>query len=228
MDRRRPGCRIAWERSWQQRRPTSHATHVGAALVAGVLGAGGTVRTYRTQPRGGGRRPSRFALLALALPILTGCESLTVCNTGAEPAFEITVVSKADGSPVDDPVVIVDDGERVDTLGVSGNVAEGPAERSGVFDVRIESEGFFVWAVEDVRVEAGECGPRTRKFTVELVPEPGPEVDGGARPLDQALRDESRSGTSDETSWRASTPTSLTCGPSVTLYRLDEGPRSGP
>lgn len=86
------------------------------------------------------------------------------------------VRSARTGAPEADRALgVLRDGDYVDTMHVSGVTSdgtplslEGAMERPGTYDVRIEKDGFRPWTRENVTVESGDCGPRTRRLTAEL------------------------------------------------------------
>lgn len=51
-------------------------------------------------------------------------------------------------------------------------VAWGPAGR---YSLVVQRAGYAIWGTNDVRVVAGDCGPRTETITARLQPAPGPQ-----------------------------------------------------
>ena len=78
----------------------------------------------------------------------------------AVPSFQITVLDSASTDPVMDPTVWVRDSRFVDTLYVAGNMAWGPFERAGVYEVMAGKAGYLTWKREGIRVTLRNRGAR--------------------------------------------------------------------
>ena len=113
-------------------------------------------------------------LVGLSLLLLAGCgddEDHIVCTLIAVPGLEITIVDSVTSAPVIDAFVLARDGAFVDTLMVWDNTAQGAWERTGVYEVTVEKEGYLMWKKSGVLVEGDVCHVHTVKATALLQPD---------------------------------------------------------
>ncbi len=118
------------------------------------------------------------ALSFLALgAILAGCDSTSgpeVCLAIAEPALSVTVENADTGEPLDDALVIAQEGSFTDSARARVGDDTFPAtlahERAGTYEVTADKAGFFPWHRSGVVVPEGRCGPETVELTAQLAP----------------------------------------------------------
>jgi hypothetical protein len=133
-------------------------------------------------------RRSRAAAAASFL-LISGCAYFDpigprLCAAVVKPAIEVEVRDAGSGQPAATGAVgVLTDGAFADTLRIIGwthhpsdaaaLVLGGAEERPGVYDVRIEKEGYATWERKAVRARAGECGVVTVRLEAHLVRAPG-------------------------------------------------------
>ena len=119
--------------------------------------------------------------LATILPIacaVAGCNLITApCAGPAWPALSVTVVDSVSGGPISGVagMVIATDGAYADTVEFPAverpRTAAGLAEeREGTYTVEVLMDGYAVWRVEGLRVDADRCNVRTREVLARLQP----------------------------------------------------------
>lgn len=118
------------------------------------------------------------AVLFLALGAgLAGCDSTSapeVCIALAEPALSVTAENTDTGEPLDDALVIAQEGSFADSARTRVGEDTFPAtlahERAGTYEVTVEKAGFSTWNRSRVVVPQGRCGPETVELTAQLAP----------------------------------------------------------
>lgn len=116
---------------------------------------------------------------ALLLLTLAGCNSFgPTCTTEAPPAIQVSVEHAESGEPIDDALVVVQDGSFADSARTDAAGPGGPhfwvsfaSERPGTYTVRAEKSGFVDWIREDVTATEGRCHVNTVQLHAHLVPE---------------------------------------------------------
>lgn len=122
-------------------------------------------------------RSARLLALAPALALLSACDGLPtggsrVCPAVVVPSLEVEVVDAATGANLAGDAegwwVTGDQAGPLMDLHVPSRflTAYGPAGRYGVI---VQHAGYAPWGRDDVRVERGECGPKTVSLRAELV-----------------------------------------------------------
>lgn len=110
-------------------------------------------------------------IIAISLA-MGACGSLTeICSTALHAGIRLAVVDEATGLPITDATgtVVATDGAYSDTSQVDfAGVASLAFDRPGKYEVRVEIEGYAVWAQNDVMVIADECHVKTVSITANL------------------------------------------------------------
>jgi hypothetical protein len=124
------------------------------------------------------RLSTRVGLLLLALAS-SGCRlGPETCDTGIEPAIDVTITDALTGAPLaTDAVALAEAGLYVDSLQPhrrdgSGQLISRATTRTppGSYIVRVMHDGYEPWALANVHVRAGSCGPETQLLTAKLQP----------------------------------------------------------
>lgn len=119
----------------------------------------------------------RLHVTLAVLPAVSigGCDFPPLCTDENRPAVIVEVRNVRTGDPEADGVdgVLIEEG-YADSLivwqqadGVPLTLAGG-FERAGTYTIEINKSGFATWRREGVRVEEGECGPKTHRLTARI------------------------------------------------------------
>ena len=114
---------------------------------------------------------------ALALALLAACDDPTqaVCPAVVVPSLEVTVVDDATGTDLTQTArgwwITGDASDALLRTGPGNPLqAYGPAGRYALI---VQHDGYRTWGRDDIRVIAGECGPRTVEILARLTPAGG-------------------------------------------------------
>jgi hypothetical protein len=113
-----------------------------------------------------------LSIMALGLPLVTGCEEPTDCTLSIVSSVHLTIVDAETGEPVPDPVITftVDGGDpRMPEDEYPDSAFTLAYEEQGLFAVTIEADGHEPMSVE-YDVMGDECHPVGVSETIELVP----------------------------------------------------------
>lgn len=122
----------------------------------------------------------RILFSAMLILILTSCNVFgpKSCTTVAPPAIQVSVEHAESGEPIDDALVVAQDGSFADSARTDAAGPGGPhfwvsfaSERPGTYTVRAEKSGFVDWVREDVTATEGPCHVNTVQLHAHLVPE---------------------------------------------------------
>ena len=119
------------------------------------------------------RRVFPTACLAAAA-LLAGCQDgPTACDSAGRAGIVLRVTDAASGAPLADRLHgVARSDEYSETLIASGVGLVGLHERPGVYDLRVERDGYVTWDSTGVRIrQAGACHVATTTLEVPLTPD---------------------------------------------------------
>ncbi len=120
----------------------------------------------------------KYLLFAFCIFTLIACgndddttmeEEEVTCPSEIDPTFSITITNTSTGAPVEDVTITVMDDTFTSVLNeVSPGVYEGPNERAGSYQIRIEKTGFQTIITAEITPGEDECGLVTEVLEFEL------------------------------------------------------------